>query len=324
MKGDDHCVADLDASGNPIASYTWGTGIDNLLAVTVHGDNATNTYYAIKDHLNSVHALVNESGSTVMTVNYNAWGEPLNSSLSIQNSSFRLRYLFQGREYSHASGLYNFRARWYSSDIGRWLSKDPIGLEGGLNLYVAFGNNPVNFVDPWGERITVTGAQKQSIVSKALSQFARGQLSFDNKSNLRRKKSKKDGEIENHIDSLIDSKNTYEIIPESKGFGGSFEPWSKVFGDFDWQNNIGRGGEIYFDPSPPTSAQYKTSFWGNREPHTGGTIFAHELLGRAVGDNNKENVGKLGSKTRRKANSRAVKRANPAFDRMGKPRRYKY
>jgi len=31
------------------------------------------------------------------------------------------------------------------------LSKDPIGLEGGLNLYVFCGNDPVNFVDPWGE-----------------------------------------------------------------------------------------------------------------------------------------------------------------------------
>jgi len=33
---------------------------------------------------------------------------------------------------------------------GRWLSKDPIGISGGLNLYVAFANNPVNFVDPFG------------------------------------------------------------------------------------------------------------------------------------------------------------------------------
>jgi len=146
----DHCVADVDSSGNIIASYTWGTGIDNLLAVTVHGDTTTNTYYAIKDHLNSIHALVDESGSTAMTVNYNAWGTPQNSSFSIQNSSFKLRYLFQGREYSHATELYNFRARWYSSDIGRWLSKDPIGLEGGLNLYVFCGNNPVNYRDPLG------------------------------------------------------------------------------------------------------------------------------------------------------------------------------
>jgi hypothetical protein len=49
------------------------------------------------------------------------------------------------------TGLYNFRARWYDPISGRWLSKDPIGISGGLNQYVAFGNNPVNFRDPWGE-----------------------------------------------------------------------------------------------------------------------------------------------------------------------------
>jgi len=150
----DHCLADVDLSGEITASYTWGTGIDNLLAVTVHGDTTTNTYYAVKDHLNSIHALIDESGNTVMTVNYDAWGTPLNSELSIQNSSFQLRYLFQGREWSLVTGLYNFRARWYDSNIGRWLSKDPIGLEGGLNLYVFCENDPVNFIDPWGEAST--------------------------------------------------------------------------------------------------------------------------------------------------------------------------
>jgi len=101
------CIADYNSSGDLIASYTWGSGIDNLLAVTVYEETATDTYYAVKDHLNSVHALIDESGSTVMSVNYNAWGTPLNSSLSIHNSSFKLRYLFQGREYSGATGLYN-------------------------------------------------------------------------------------------------------------------------------------------------------------------------------------------------------------------------
>jgi uncharacterized protein RhaS with RHS repeats len=46
--------------------------------------------------------------------------------------------------------LYYFRARWYDPETGRWLSKDPIGIRGGLNQYVSFGNNPVNFVDPFG------------------------------------------------------------------------------------------------------------------------------------------------------------------------------
>jgi uncharacterized protein RhaS with RHS repeats len=36
------------------------------------------------------------------------------------------------------------------SGVVYWLSKDPIGISGGLNLYAFCGNNPVNFVDPYG------------------------------------------------------------------------------------------------------------------------------------------------------------------------------
>ena len=60
------------------------------------------------------------------------------------------RYRFQCREWSAATGLVNFRARWYDPVTGRWLSKDPIGLSGGLNLYAFCGNDPVNSLDPFG------------------------------------------------------------------------------------------------------------------------------------------------------------------------------
>ncbi|MDD2599678.1 MAG: hypothetical protein PHO37_10675, partial [Kiritimatiellae bacterium] len=82
----DHCVADHNSSGDILASYTWGSGVDNLLAVTVHEGAFTNTFYAVKDHLNSVHALIDDSGNTVMTVSYDAWGTTLNSSLITQHS----------------------------------------------------------------------------------------------------------------------------------------------------------------------------------------------------------------------------------------------
>ena len=62
----------------------------------------------------------------------------------------RLRYRFQGREWSAATGLVNFRMRWYDSETGRWLSKDPIGLRGGINLFIAFGGDGINAIDPYG------------------------------------------------------------------------------------------------------------------------------------------------------------------------------
>ncbi len=76
------------------------------------------------------------------------------------------RYLWQGREYSWSTGLYSFRARWYDPLTGRWLSPDPIGINGGLNLYVAFNNNPVNNRDPDGE-LAFTAAVVSAAVSGA-------------------------------------------------------------------------------------------------------------------------------------------------------------
>ncbi len=153
----DECVADVDASGNPLRVYTWGQGIDDLLAVTVYTcqpnspQPAASSYYAVKDHLGSVHALVDESGGIAAQFTYDAWGN-VQSAVGNGQSAVLSRFLFQGREYSFATGLTNFRARWYDPATGRWLSKDPIGLEGGLNLYVFCGDDPVNMRDPWGYR----------------------------------------------------------------------------------------------------------------------------------------------------------------------------
>ncbi len=152
-------AADLDSSGDVIRSYTWGPGIDNLLAMTVYSisTGSTNltasTLYPIKDHQNSVLAFTDASGTIVETYEYDAYGDTkvFNASgTELTESAIGNRYMWQGREYDAETGLYYFRARWYNPQTGRWLSKDPIGISGGLNLYVFCGNNPVNFIDPNG------------------------------------------------------------------------------------------------------------------------------------------------------------------------------
>jgi uncharacterized protein RhaS with RHS repeats len=40
--------------------------------------------------------------------------------------------------------------RFYDPETGRYISADPIGLAGGINLYAYVENDPVNFIDPWG------------------------------------------------------------------------------------------------------------------------------------------------------------------------------
>ncbi len=150
-----HVIADTDQYGNLRRSYTYGPGIDNILAMTVHTGGTAVKYYYVKDHLGSVQAIVDSSGDIVESYEYDAFGNVLGVFDStggvMQGSSVGNRYLWQGREYSWNTRLYYFRARWYDPKTGRWLSNDPIGISGGLNQYVFCANNPVNFVDPTGE-----------------------------------------------------------------------------------------------------------------------------------------------------------------------------
>ena len=130
-----HVIVEVGTSGSLVRSYTYGPGIDNILSMTVYG-GTTQTYYYVKDHLGSVQAIVDNTGSIVESYQYDAWGNVLGvfDSFGIQHqeSSIQNRFLWQGREYSWKAGLYYFRARWYDPGTGRWLSNDPIGVLGGL------------------------------------------------------------------------------------------------------------------------------------------------------------------------------------------------
>ena len=117
---------------------------------------------AVTDPLGTVHALVASDGTIAVSYTYDSWGNVLSVS-GDQAMVTANRFTWQGREYSYATGLYNFRARWYDPAAGRWLSKDPIGLEGGLNLYEAFGNNPVCFVDPEGNNAAAVAISQPTI-----------------------------------------------------------------------------------------------------------------------------------------------------------------
>ena len=70
-------------------------------------------------------------------------------------------YQFTGRE-NDGTGLYYYRARYYSSALSRFISQDPIGLGGGdLNFYTYAGNSPANQSDPSG--LWSTDAHNQMI-----------------------------------------------------------------------------------------------------------------------------------------------------------------
>jgi len=149
-----HVLADVNATGGLIRSYSYGMGTDNLLAFTVHTGAVAKTYYCLTDHAGTVHALADSTGAIVESYRFDPWGRVLGvwngAGQSIAATAIGNRYLLQGREYSWRTGLYFFRARWYDPQTARWLSKDPIGIVGGLNQYMAMNDNLVRFRDPFG------------------------------------------------------------------------------------------------------------------------------------------------------------------------------
>ena len=64
---------------------------------------------------------------------------------------------FAGQYYDVETGLHYNYHRHYDPSVGRYLAADPIGLDGGINLFVYVQNDPVNFVDPEGKFAIFTG-----------------------------------------------------------------------------------------------------------------------------------------------------------------------
>jgi len=82
---------------------------------------------------------------------YRAWGNKLRiEQAAVENTEPVYQPLrYQGQYFDAETGLHNNRFRYYDPDAGRFVSHDPIGLAGGVNLY-QYAPNPLSWVDPLG------------------------------------------------------------------------------------------------------------------------------------------------------------------------------
>lgn len=103
------------------------------------------TCYFINDHLGTPQLLVDDQAVVVWQGEYRPFGEV---ELTVNRVENTLR--FPGQYVDAETGLYYNWHRYYDPETGRYLTPDPIGLDGGTNLYVYVGENPVNAVDPRG------------------------------------------------------------------------------------------------------------------------------------------------------------------------------
>ncbi|MGO2711179.1 MAG: RHS repeat-associated core domain-containing protein [Pseudomonas helleri] len=102
------------------------------------------------DHLGTPMELTDQRGEIAWSGTYQAWGlakEKRTGSAIRENIRNPLR--FQGQYFDTETGLHYNRYRYYDPQVGRFISKDPIGFAGGLNVY-AYAPNPVGWVDPLG------------------------------------------------------------------------------------------------------------------------------------------------------------------------------
>lgn len=134
-------VEEVDSSGNALARYTQGLSLDEPLAEL----RSSVTSYYEQDGIGSVSALSNYSGALASTYTYDAFGG-LAASTGTLTNPFR----YTGREFDSETGIYQYRARYYDTSIGRFISQDPIGFRGGANFYRYVFNSPTGLVDPWG------------------------------------------------------------------------------------------------------------------------------------------------------------------------------
>ena len=128
-------------SGTPgeVRRY-YGNGEERLPA----GGGVTRLYYTT-DHLGSIRELVDATGAVRARYDYDPYGARTKLAGDLDSD-----FGFTGHYTHAASGLVLAPFRGYDPGTGRWLSRDPIGEEGGMNLYGYVSNNPVNLWDPLG------------------------------------------------------------------------------------------------------------------------------------------------------------------------------
>jgi len=154
-------IQERDQNNLPEVTYTRGNdlsgslqgagGIGGLLARTDMGlwtagsGQATAFYHA--DGNGNITCLVNTNGMVLAHYEYDPFGSTISMSGPLAGAN---RYRFSSKEWNDNAGLYYYGLRFYDPNLQRWLNRDPIGEDGGINLYEFLSNDPMYALDPYG------------------------------------------------------------------------------------------------------------------------------------------------------------------------------
>jgi RHS repeat-associated protein len=147
-------LATLDAANNLLETFTHGPdlsgtlggagGIGGILSQTKH-QGPTTTHFLHSDAMGNVVMTTDGSGNISSTYRYTPFGR-----LYAKTGPFTIRFTFSSKEFEPATGLGYWGYRFYSPGLRRWLNRDPIGEQGGVNLYGYVDNSPILWTDNYG------------------------------------------------------------------------------------------------------------------------------------------------------------------------------
>ena len=119
-------------------------------------NSSIQVFHYHNDHLGTPNELTNQQGEVVWLADYEAWGNTAKviwreeKLESLHVSADELQPIrFQGQTIDQETGLHYNRFRYFDPDVGMFVSRDPIGLLGGNNVF-QYAPNPTGWIDPFG------------------------------------------------------------------------------------------------------------------------------------------------------------------------------
>ncbi len=142
-------------------SYTWGLdlsgtlqgagGVGGLLSQTVIEPSSVKRYFPLADANGNCVSFIDEAGNMQAHYTYDAFGNTVSQTGAVA-ADFRFRFRFSSKYLDDETGLLYYGYRYYAPALGRWLSRDPIGIKGGNGLYRLVDNCPISLLDLLGQK----------------------------------------------------------------------------------------------------------------------------------------------------------------------------
>ena len=157
--------------------YVWGLDLSGTLngaggvggLVVVESGGAY--YFPVSDNNGNIVKYVNESGQVVAQCEYDDFGRML---LRTGTHADLFNIWASTKYFDKETGLYYYGYRFYSPDLRCWLTRDPLGEDGGLNLYEYVDNNPLASIDPLGQAVFLVFVGRPEDFEKFDAQLAAG------------------------------------------------------------------------------------------------------------------------------------------------------